>query len=376
MKLIELHILQSFPVSCLNRDDVGAPKSAIFGGVPRARISSQCLKRAARLAAAEVSPELFKGERTRLIIIPIQERLTKLGIDADHALKFAILFCDALATQDTEAEKKGVHKVKTMTLFSPLELDAIAEKINEIVSAGGFESISDEKKKRESLAKKLKPAAQAAMKAGLQDAADIALFGRMVASDHSLTLEGAAMFSHALSTNKCNNEIDFWTAVDDRQKEDPTIANEDKAGSGGMGTAEFNSATYYRYVAINLDLLFDQSHLSLLETKKRKVVIETFIRSVLTAVPSARKNSANANTLPFEVLGVLKESGQPIQLINAFENPVKPTNGKGLAECSIDCMREELQKLKQIWDIEHREELWLTETDLPTFISKLTDHVE
>ena len=32
MKLIELHILQSFPVSCLNRDDVGAPKTAVFGG--------------------------------------------------------------------------------------------------------------------------------------------------------------------------------------------------------------------------------------------------------------------------------------------------------------------------------------------------------
>ena len=48
MKLIELHILQSFPVSCLNRDDVGAPKTAVFGGVNRARISSQCLKRAIR----------------------------------------------------------------------------------------------------------------------------------------------------------------------------------------------------------------------------------------------------------------------------------------------------------------------------------------
>lgn len=42
---IEFHILQSFPVTCLNRDDVGAPKSAIVGGVSRARVSSQCWKR-------------------------------------------------------------------------------------------------------------------------------------------------------------------------------------------------------------------------------------------------------------------------------------------------------------------------------------------
>jgi CRISPR system Cascade subunit CasC len=71
MKLIELHILQSFPVSCLNRDDVGAPKTATFGGATRARISSQCLKRAIRLHAKELCPELFAGERSKLIVRPI-----------------------------------------------------------------------------------------------------------------------------------------------------------------------------------------------------------------------------------------------------------------------------------------------------------------
>ena len=61
---IEFHILQSFPVTCLNRDDVGAPKTAVVGGVTRARVSSQCWKRQVRLAmpgfhracAAAVSP--------------------------------------------------------------------------------------------------------------------------------------------------------------------------------------------------------------------------------------------------------------------------------------------------------------------------------
>lgn len=47
---IEFHILQSFPVTCLNRDDVGAPKTAVVGGVTRARVSSQCWKRQVRLA--------------------------------------------------------------------------------------------------------------------------------------------------------------------------------------------------------------------------------------------------------------------------------------------------------------------------------------
>ena len=51
---IEFHILQSFPVSCLNRDDVGAPKTAKIGGTTRARVSSQSWKRAIRLAMQDI----------------------------------------------------------------------------------------------------------------------------------------------------------------------------------------------------------------------------------------------------------------------------------------------------------------------------------
>ena len=36
---IDIHALQSLPPSLINRDDTGAPKSAIFGGVPRQRVS-------------------------------------------------------------------------------------------------------------------------------------------------------------------------------------------------------------------------------------------------------------------------------------------------------------------------------------------------
>lgn len=37
MRHLELHILQSVPVACLNRDDFGSPKTALFGNVQRAR---------------------------------------------------------------------------------------------------------------------------------------------------------------------------------------------------------------------------------------------------------------------------------------------------------------------------------------------------
>ena len=86
------------------------------------------------------------------------------------------------------------------------------------------------------------------MAKSLKDAADISIFGRMVANDHSLTVEAASMFSHALSTHKVDNEIDFFSAVDDLQ-------TKDESGAGITSTLEFNSATYYRFAALNLDML-------------------------------------------------------------------------------------------------------------------------
>src|ERR1039457_5723209 len=113
MKLIELHILQSFPVSCLNRDDVGAPKTATFGGTTRARISSQCLKRAIREQAQEMSPNLYAGNRSRLIITPLVDALKKHRVAEAKATEIAKTVGDNLATMDEAAEKKGVLKVKT-----------------------------------------------------------------------------------------------------------------------------------------------------------------------------------------------------------------------------------------------------------------------
>src|SRR5579863_528775 len=114
VKLIELHILQSFPVTCLNRDDLGSPKSAVFGGVARARVSSQCLKRAIRLRAKEECPELFKGERSRLIIDEIKTRLIQRGISEGAALDGAKQLSDYLAKSDSKAEESGAAlKVKT-----------------------------------------------------------------------------------------------------------------------------------------------------------------------------------------------------------------------------------------------------------------------
>lgn len=359
MKLIELHILQSFPVSCLNRDDVGAPKTAVFGGVQRARLSSQSLKRAIREHAADLLPERFAGQRTKLIIQPLAEALgkamTKHGVaDDTAAIEHAKNIADKLARLDGKA-KGDDAKVSTLTFLAPSEIDAIAQQVAEVLKTD-----PNSKEYERSLDRFCK-------KAGLMDGADIALFGRMVASLPSLTLEGAAMFGHALSTHKCDNDLDFYSAVDDRKPKD------DDAGAGMIGTLEFSSAVYYRYAAINLDLLADDAHLANLSQDDRRQVVDAFIRATLMAVPGARKNSMNAHTLPGYVLGTFKSKGQPVQLINAFESPVRPKDG--LLDASVEAMKAEHAKLKATWGMVCDTEAVLPETNLNAFCEALKSHV-
>lgn len=355
MKLIELHILQSFPVSCLNRDDVGSPKSAVFGGVNRARLSSQSLKRAIREYAQQNIPAArFSGERTKLIVEPLTEALKRHGVTPDAvALEHAKNIADKLAKLDSKAADT---KVGTLIFLAPSEVDAMARNVAELLKSN-----PNSKDYEKNLHKFCKGA-------GLMDGADIALFGRMVASLPSLTLEAAAMFSHALSTHKADNDLDFYSAVDDRKPKD------DDAGAGMIGTLEFSSAVYYRYAAINLDLLADNDHLASLPVEDRRQVVDAFIRATLMAVPGARKNSMNANTLPGFVLGTYKSTGQPVQLINAFEAPIKP-RGVGLLAASADALKAHHTELKQTWGISCDTEAVLPDVNLNAFCSALTQHV-
>lgn len=338
MKLIELHILQSFPVSCLNRDDVGSPKSALFGGVKRARISSQCLKRACRTTAQDNWPEArFNGIRTRNIQVKFHEALLKHGQTEDEAAKNAKALAATYSTVDGDK-----NRVKTPVFLSLGEIDQVTK----LVADG-----EDPKK--------------AAKKSFPNDAADICLFGRMVANDATLNIEGAAMFSHALSTHKADNEVDFFSAVGDFKEEQI-----DDAGADHIGILEFNSATYYRYAAINLDLLADDKHLGGLSEAERKDILRAFIKAVLTSVPGARKNSMNASTLPHEVLGIVKDSGQPLQLINAFETPVR-ASGSGFAKTSLEEMKSHLSDIETTWGDQGTKN-YLTEQGLDTFLDNLT----
>lgn len=412
MKLIELHILQSFPVSCLNRDDVGAPKTATFGGVTRSRISSQCLKRAIRLQATELQPKLYAANRSRLFIPEITQLLEqRVPNEAEALAKCAAHYLGKLDPKDNA-------KVKTLMFLSPDEYRRLANMLAELpaddrkelceavtkispeeLEKAEAEEGDSEETKEEKLSSKTKakdkpltakqftkkvssvlksPIKKEFGKGFVKDAADIAIFGRMVASDHSLTVEGAGLFSHALSTHKADNDIDFFSAVDDLQPRE-------EAGAGMTGTLEFNCATYYRYAALNLDLLFYQKNedgkptatLGCLADEEhkstRRDIVDAFIRGVMLAVPGARKNSMNAHTLPAYVLGLVKDKGQPLQLINAFEKPVPSKNG--LVEISISCLKAHREQLETTWGIKPVVAVAIPDKPIDQFCEEILSHV-
>jgi len=329
MKTIELHLLQSFPFTCLNRDDVGAPKTAYFGGVQRARVSSQCWKRAIRERAFELAPEYFAGKRGHYHAEKLRDELVKLGFEKEIAQGYARAALEALVGVDKKEGKEG--RTKVALYLTPLELSSIAQAIVSMAP-------SDQNKIDGKIVSK------AIKEAKRRDFFDVAAFGRMVADDPSLTLEGAALVSHALSTHEVANEVDFFSAVDDTQPLDA-------AGAGHIGSLEASSACYYRYVGLNLDLLFgDEAHLKKVDVADRRLALEVFLRAVVEAVPHARKNSMFGFTLP-QCATALVRRGQPLSLVNAFEVPVRIERGGGYVQPSCKAMVKHYEELDKTYGV-------------------------
>ncbi len=345
MKLIELHIIQSFPVTCLNRDDNNEPKTAYFGGMKRARVSSQSWKRPIREMASEIQSGSFGGQRSKYQIPELQQALVKEGVDAEQSTELANEVMMYLGDNDGD-------KTSVLLYFSPGEIEGIARSVKAYIDEKGELSLTKTTSKR------------IFKNAETKDRADIAIFGRMVANDHTLMVEGAGLFSHALSTHSiADNEIDFFSAVDDLQPET-------SEGSGHIDELYFNSACYYRYVGLNLDLLTDKDkgHLKHLSGEELEAVVDTFIRASVLAVPNARKNSMFGHNPPDFVLGLRRE-GQPLSLANAFEGGIK--NNKGYIGPSVAALKRHYETLKEVYGIKATEAI-IPNADLNSFCEAMT----
>ena len=115
---LQLHVLTVYGPSNLNRDDTGRPKSVVFGGVPRLRVSSQSLKRAWRTSAVFV--EKLNGhlaDRTQRLGKEILERLLAGGMDGDKALVVARGIAGVFGkAQGGGRQESGVHRTACLHL--------------------------------------------------------------------------------------------------------------------------------------------------------------------------------------------------------------------------------------------------------------------
>ena len=299
--IIEFHILQSFPVSCLNRDDTGSPKSCVIGGVTRARVSSQAWKRAVRLQMHDLGVKL--GLRTKKIVEVLNDKLVACGCEEDKAAACAKAVGDQLSDD-------------SLIFLSDSEFTDLAEQVKK----KNFDPKAIKDKEVKSYIKKTL--------ATVQDGLDIGLFGRMVAKAPTMNVEAAASFSHAFSTHAVTQDLDFFTALDDCETE---------PGSAHMGTTEFTSATYYRYVSLNVEQL--KETLGIESEEDLRYAVSSFIKALYLAVPSARQTTMSASCL-WDYAQVLVRNGQRMQV--SFEKPVVNGRDSGYLSPSIRALEERL----------------------------------
>lgn len=323
--LIEIHALQHFAPSNLNRDDTGAPKDAWFGGTRRARVSSQCLKRAVRSYFGEKKEEGFFSSdelavRTKRVYEAIADLLAGKRAK-DEALARAEI---ALSYVKLKAAEGG--KTQYLLFLGQKEIAALADAIHRF-----WDQIVPEAKDGGEKAKgKGKKAAAGSAPKEVQDhiaaifnggkAVDVALFGRMLADMPEKNQNAACQVAHAISTHAVEREFDFYTAVDERKPEDT-------AGADMMGTVEFNSACFYRYAVVDWQKLVDNLQQ---DTDLAAKGLRSFLEGFVVAEPTGKQNTFAAHNQPELVSVSVRRNTAPRNLANAFETAVRVRKDESL----------------------------------------------
>jgi CRISPR system Cascade subunit CasC len=317
--ILELHLIQNFAPSNLNRNDTGAPKDCIFGGSRRARISSQCFKRAMR--------EHFKdnfamqnnlAERSTRLVEEIASQLEAAGKDKNEAKRIVET---ALSGIGLKMSAKDETKTQYLIFLGREEIKRVAEVCLEnydallAVAPQDTTNLSAKEAKKAAKAGSVPEVTKALQDKKVLDggkASDLALFGRMLADLPEKNRDASSQVAHAISTHKTGVEFDFFTAVDD-------LKPEDTAGSDHLGTVEFNSACFYRYANVNVEKLKENLQG---DEDLTRATIEAFIRAAVEAIPTGKQNSFATHEKPSFVLAVVGDAGK-CSLANAFEKAVK-----------------------------------------------------
>lgn len=331
MLYLDIHAIQNVPPSNINRDDTGNPKTALYGGVRRARVSSQAWKHAMREMFPKLLPEGSLGVRTKLARGLIANRIAELKPEyAEQAQEFAHGVLTAtgvkIKASDRAGSEKGTDVTEYLIFIANSELDALAR-----VAIGWAEAGLDPKKPTAPMKKEV-----SAVFHGVQ-AVDIALFGRMLADAPDLNTDASAQVAHAISVDPVTVEYDYFTAVDD-------CAAEDNAGAAMIDSVGFDSSTLYRYATVDLDSLRDQLGSDEAAARGAAAFVEAFVRSM----PAGKMNTFANRTLPSALYVAIRDD-QPINAVTAFEEPVKAQDGTSISRQAAKCLGDRICELEEAY---------------------------
>lgn len=343
--LYEIHMLKNYPPTNLNRDDTGAPKTCLFGGVMRGRVSSQCLKRSWRTSPsfrAEIGDENL-GIRTRKLPVLVAEKLVEMGVSQE--------FADAIQPRLTGIgnkegkETKDGNATAQVIFYAKEDITAVAETVKELLDK--CKSVKDVQKLK---AKDIQTAVSGADVRPVT--LDIALFGRMVTSDAFRDVEASMQVAHAISTNKVAVESDYFTAMDDML----SGSSMDELGAAMIGDVDFNASCYYVYASVDTDALAENLKYADNADEIVRKAIPALLRAMAFTDPSGKQNSFAGHVLPSVVMVECKEKKIPTSMVNAFVEPV----GKGgdLVKRSAEKLADEVDMTARNFGLEVRERLW------------------
>jgi CRISPR system Cascade subunit CasC len=325
---LDLHILQTVPPSNLNRDDTGTPKHATYGGVRRARTSSQAWKRATRMKFAESVPEQDRATRTKKMLELLTNRIVeRTGLPTESGQRLAAAL---MAPLGIGKSAKKEEQTAYLLFFGKAQLDTLLDPL--INRVGELVELED-----------------AALTKALEDVdvrevlrnghpAEVALFGRMVADLPKLKVDAAVQVAHALSTHQVTTEFDYFTAVDDQNPKEET-------GAGMIGRVEFNAATLYRYATVGVHQL---RHNLGGDAAATADTVRGFVEAFALSMPTGHQNTFAHRTVPHLLVAHLR-TDQPVNLVSAFEEPVRHNAGSGIVDQSIARLRDEAERVRVQW---------------------------
>jgi len=321
-KFIQLHILTNYGPANLNRDDLNRPKTVVVGGVQRLRISSQCLKRAWR--TSEIFESTLKGHigtRTKVMGSKIYDELKKAGVKEKDAKEWAIKIAGIFGKIKKEDKNKPnkALEIEQLVHFSTDEITAINALVKKMIDRKSGPTDEELKLLQKN-----------------RGAADIAMFGRMLADNPIYNAEAAVQVAHAFTVHKAAIEDDYFSAVDDLNK------HEEHAGSGHIGEAEFGAGLFYLYVCIDRELLKSNLNNNAELTAK---AIKALVESVATVSPTGKQNSFASRAYASYILAE-KGDKQPRSLATAF---LKPISGENMLGSAIDKVKEIREMFNKIY---------------------------